>query len=192
MGRHLALLGLLPFVLVAAGLACGDNVAVKGYPPSPAPSDRDAKVRQIFFADDAIKAMVAGRELGRDYWIVDVAHFTRPFHGSWESMVVMVFAEPVSYSGELPTASNPCEGHYGEDEQLDEDDPCLNEPRQYGTKPAVFSIEDEAYARVDITRGEVVEVLGVDVAPDILEDEIEYAKQQHIWEPTPPATTVPP
>jgi hypothetical protein len=147
-------------------------------------------VREILFENTVIQAIAAGRQIGRDFWIVDVAHFTRPVYGTWESAVAMVFAEPVSYQGELPTASEPCEGHYGPDEQVDEDDPCLDEPREYGTEFASLSGR-VIHAWVDVIRGEVVYFFAPDdTPPDVLEDMIDDARQEQIWISTP--TAVPP
>jgi len=134
----------------------------------------DAKVKEILFENEPIKAMAAGRELGTDYWLSISPH--GPLHGQRVARVNVVFAEPVSYSGEILWASDPCQGHTGEDERLDPDDPCLDEPREYGTRYVIFPNVRDVYATVELGRRDVIEVFTMDTPPDILEDTIRYYK----------------
>ena len=135
----------------------------------------DAKVKEILFENEPIKAIAAGRELGSDYWL-SITHVWRPLHGQRVARVNVVFADPVSYSGEILWASDPCQGHTGEDERLDPDDPCLDEPREYGTRYVIFPNVRDVYATVELGRRDVIEVFTMDTPPDVLEDTIRYYK----------------
>jgi hypothetical protein len=135
----------------------------------------DAKVKEILFENEPIKAIAAGRELGSDYWL-SITNVWRPLHGQRVARVNVVFAEPVSYSGEILWASDPCQGHTGEDERLDPDDPCLDEPREYGTRYVIFPNVRDVYATVELGRRDVIEVFTMDTPPDVLEDTIRYYK----------------
>ena len=135
----------------------------------------DAKVKEILFENEPIKAIAAGRELGSDYWL-SITHVWRPLHGQRVARVNVVFAEPVSYSGAILWASDPCQGHTGEDERLDPDDPCLDELREYGTRYVIFPNVRDVYATVELGRSDVIEVFTMDTPPDVLEDTIRYYK----------------
>ena len=130
--------------------------------------EKDAQVREILSQNDAIKGILAGREQGRDYWTkIDYVYpYAEPKSTGEKpiAMVNMFFDPPVSWAGEVPTKSNPCQGHY-QDDWLDPNDPCRNEPPQYGTGHAQFSATQGITAEVDLRRGQVVEVFEVGGSP---------------------------
>jgi len=193
--RKLALLaGILPLLGVAAVAAGGcfsvedpdrtglpvdcdtsDPECVKQIDAAAQAEFPDAKVKEILFENEPIKAIAAGRELGSDYWL-SITHVWRPLHGQRVARVNVVFAEPVSYSGAILWASDPCQGHTGEDERLDPDDPCLDELREYGTRYVIFPNVRDVYATVELGRSDVIEVFTMDTPPDVLEDTIRYYK----------------
>jgi len=117
--------------------------------------------------------MVAGREFGRDYWMT-MTHVTEPEE---ITVVDLVFAEPVSYGGEVPDASEPCEGYRGPDEPLDPDDPCHDEPREYGTRYVTFSDVSDVRARLEMSRGEVLDISAFSLSPDSVENLIEFFQE---------------
>ena len=149
--------------------------ALRAQDPTPAPPEADAKVRELLFEDGVIKAIVAGRDLGRDYWM-QIQHWSSA-RGELGATVTIVFAEPVSYAGQVPTESNPCAGHYGPDERIDPDDPCLDEPREYGTTYKIFADTRIIHAKVEVGRGEVVHIFDMHGTPDMIERMIEQFKR---------------
>ena len=143
-------------------------------------AEKKVKVREILFANEAIKAMTAGRVEGQDYWM-DLSDVNREnsTHGDEGAIVDMVFAKPVSYAGEVPEASDPCAGHYGEDERVPEGDPCLKQAREYSTVYRAFTDVSHISGRVDTRRGEVVDLFAMYETPHTLEGTIQWFKQQY-------------
>ena len=145
-------------------------------PPDPAElAEKDAKVMAIVHQDKAIKAMLAGREEGRDYWIqIGYVYEHREAANTGEKPIAMVhffFDPPISSEGDFPViVSDPCSGRRGPDERLDPDDPCMNEPKEYGRVHGGPVDAQHVTAQVDLRRGEVVEVFQSPVAPATIED----------------------
>jgi hypothetical protein len=129
------------------------------FPYSP---ERDARVTEILSKTEAVNGMLAGRELGRDYWIrVSYVYDYKEARNSGEKPIAMVdiyFDPPLSFSGEVPVYSDPCSGHYGEDERLEPDDPCMAAPKEYGSAHQSFTDAQVITTEVDLRRGEVVQV----------------------------------
>jgi len=169
----------LPLVILAVGLfwvsvgawLWGGQSLLESSKPAPEPSptatpdstEKDAQVREIVFGHEAMKAMLAGREEGRDYWIIiSYVYEYREAANTGEKPIAMVdffFDPPLSGAGEIPViVFDPCSGHYGEDERLDPADPCMNEPKEYGTKYREFTDVQQVVATVDLRRGELVDV----------------------------------
>jgi hypothetical protein len=143
-------------------------------PLEPAEEDRrDARVREILLDSEVGQALFAGREERRDYWVVDIAHFDTPVHGERESMMTIAFTEPVAYEGQIPTISDPCRGTRGD---YVPDDPCHDAPWVYGTELATFSDVRDFYFRIEIDRGELIEVFPVGSSDVIVDDMIRQAK----------------
>ena len=155
--------------------------------PTPTiPPERDALAKEIAFGAEAIQAVVAGREEGRDYWII-VSHIYGhggvPHVGETPlAMVDFYFEVPVSYTGEVPTiVFDPCDSQLDDSGNLiDPDDPCQDEPREYGTRHLEFTNEYHVTAEVDFRRGEVVDLFGNGVSSKAdVEMAIEFAKEQY-------------
>lgn len=136
--------------------------------------EKDAQVREILFQNDAVKGILAGREEARDYWLrIDYGY------GYYEdakdtdekpmAMVNMYFDPPVSWNGQVPIRSSPCQTHY-QDDWLDPNDPCRNELPQFGAGYREFSQAQGIAAEVDLRRGQVVQVFEVPVTPDEMKD----------------------
>jgi hypothetical protein len=148
--------------------------------PEPTPSpEQDAAVREILFENDAINAMLAGRELGGNYWmqISYVYEYlgVRNYGEKPIAMVNLYFDPPLSYAGEVPAiVEDPCSGH-GVEGYLDPDDPCIDQPKEYGTRYLTFTDQIGIVAQVDFRRGEVVDIFAVPVTPD----EMEHVRGQY-------------
>ena len=153
------------------------NAAIRASRPTPPPAEVEAEVKEILFDNEVIKAMVADRQLGRDYWI-SMSYLRNPEHGVQGAMVMLVLAEPTSYEGEVPTASDPCDGHYGGDEEVPPSDPCLDQPREYGTTHVAYAGVNTIHTQVDLGRGEVVKIGAATTPPDELAEMIAYFKSR--------------
>jgi hypothetical protein len=144
--------------------------------PEPASPERIAELARILCGEDAVKALVAGRAAGRDLWIrVSYVYEYREANNSGELPIAMVnfyFDPPVSYSGEAPFDADPCTGHYGGDERLDPNDPCMNAPHEYGREHKEIMDAMGVVAQVDFRLGEVVELFAqpFDVDPGDMAD----------------------
>jgi hypothetical protein len=155
------------------------SVDHRGAKPTPVPlepaerAERDARVREILLDSKVGEALLAGREEGRDYWVVDIAHLEALLHGERAARVTIAFAESVSYEGEIPTVSDACNGTRGE---YVPDDPCHDAPWVYGTKYASFPDVRDFYFTVEIDRGELIEMFSAGSPADIVDDMIEQAK----------------
>ena len=151
-----------------------------GAKPTPVPlepaerAERDARVREILLESEVGEALFAGREERRDYWVVDIAHFDPLVHGERSAGVTIAFTEPVSYEGGIPTVSDPCRGTRG---ALVPDDPCHDAPWIYGTEHATFSNARDFHFRIEIDRGELIEVFSAESSDEIVDDMIEQAKR---------------
>jgi len=150
-----------------------------GAKPAPVPLDpaeraeRDAGAKEILLESEVGKALLAGREEGRDYWVIDISHFDALLHGERAAGVTIAFAEPVSYQGEIPSVSDRCNGTRGE---YVPDDPCHDAPWNYGTRDATFSDVRDFHFTVETDRGELIEVFSAGSPADIVDDMIEQAK----------------
>jgi hypothetical protein len=133
--------------------------------PEPASPERVADLARILCGEDAVKALAAGRAAGRDLWIrVSYVYEYLEANNSGEFPIAMVnfyFDPPVSYSGEVPVDVDPCTGHYGEDERLDPNDPCMNAAHEYVREHQEFMDATGVVAQVDFRRGEVVELFAL-------------------------------
>ena len=135
------------------------------YDPVLVPYDagRDAEVTKILGETKAISTMLSGRELGRDYWIrvsYVYEHREDPRNSGEKplAMVDIFFDPPVSFSGDVPTHSDPCSGRYGTDERLEPNDPCLTAAKEYWNEHQTFSDVQWITAETDLRRGAVVEI----------------------------------
>jgi hypothetical protein len=143
--------------------------------PEPTPSpEQVARMGQILYGNETIKAMLAGREDGRDYWIrVSYVYEHRGIRNYGEKPIAMVhiyFDPPLSFAGEVPVITkDPCRGH-GDEGYLDPNDPCVDEPKEYGTEYQTFTGVQGVVAQVDLPRGEVVQIFAAPVTPEELTD----------------------
>jgi hypothetical protein len=133
--------------------------------PEPASRERVAELTRALCSDEAVQALTARRALGRDLWIrISYVYEYREAANSGEFPIAMVnlyFDPPVSYSGEVPFDADPCTGHYGADERLDPDDPCMDAPHEYGRRLEEFAGATGIVAQVDFRRDEVVDMFAV-------------------------------
>ena len=176
--RVVTLVGIAAVAAAVATAGCfggeGSDGTVETIEPTTSPSATDARVKEILFEDGAIKAMVAGREEGRDYWIrISYVYEHRGIGNYGEKPIAMVdiyFDPPLSYAGELPAImSDPCAGH-GVEGWLDPDDPCVDEPKEYGSAYRSFTDARCVTAQVNLPGGEVVTVFQSPVSQDDMED----------------------
>lgn len=154
------------------------QVDSKGARPTPVPTaetaDRDVRAREVLLESEVGKALLAGREEGRDYWL-SITQLTQLLHGQRAARIQIVFAEPVFYAGEIATASDQCQGTRGE---FDPDDPCHDEPWVYGTRYVTFADVRDIHGTVEVDSGRVVNIFAMDTPPDIVDDMIEYFKSR--------------
>lgn len=176
--RVAVFLGIASVAAAVAAAGCladeASNGTVETIEPTTSPSATDARVKEILFEDGAIKAMLAGREEGRDYWIrISYVYEHRGIGNYGEKPIAMVdiyFDPPLSYAGELPAImSDPCAGH-GVEGWLDPDDPCVDEPKEYGSAYRSFTDARCVTAQVNLPGGEVVTVFQSPVSQDDMED----------------------
>jgi hypothetical protein len=131
-------------------------------------------VKQLLSQDDVVKAILAGREEGRDYWIrIDYVYEYREARNTGEKPIAMVniyFDPPVSFAGDVPTKSDPCKGHRKGDERLAPDDPCMKETPKYSKIHREFTGAQAIVAQVDLRREEVVDIFQGAPVPSEIED----------------------
>ncbi len=60
---------------------------------------------------------------------------------------------------------------------VDPNDPCLKEPREYGTRETTFEDVRVVHTQVDTGRGEVVRLFPDDSPDEIVEDMIAWAEE---------------
>lgn len=154
---------------------CHDRVSATIQALRPTPIPVDPRMREILLENSAVEELVAGGLEREDYWLI-IDMFSSPANGDDGGMAVIVFAEPVSFSGEAPTASQPCKGH-GDEGRIDPDDACLLEPREYGTRQLSFADIRVVHTQVDTGRGSVVRLFPGDPSSEIVEDMIEWAEE---------------
>jgi hypothetical protein len=188
-GVLLGIIGLLALAVSAAvwgisNLPASTPPTVPGSSFTPYPTEspeKVAQIRDILFANEAVKGILAGRNEGRDYWMrIDMIFEHADVENTGEppiAAVQMYFEPPVSWEGEVPTWSDPCKGHYDDDGWLlDKNDPCLNEPRQYGTRQYQLNNANTVHTFVDLRVEQVVRLLGGGGA---FPDEIRQAKKEY-------------
>lgn len=137
--------------------------------------EKIAEIRDILFADEAVKGILAGRHEGRDYWIRTYTIFEHAdVENTGEPPIAvsqMYFEPPVTWEGEVPDRSDPCDGHYDDDGWLlDKQDSCQNEPYQVTMRHEQFIQRNSVHVFMDLRRGEVVEILGGGAEPDEIRD----------------------
>lgn len=128
-------------------------------------------MREVIFADENLRGIIGSRVEGQDYWL-NIQQFA-----SWGpdggGMATIAFARPVSFSGEVLTGSQPCRGH-GNEGDVDPDDPCLDEAREYSNLSLAFSDMRVIHMEVDLQRGELVALFPDDSPPHIVDEMIAY------------------
>ena len=143
-------------------------------PAEPTPEPLDPTVLSILARDDVVRTLLSDGELWKDYWFLMSGTFA----------VDIVFARPVSFSGTVPTMSQPCKGH-GDEGHVDPHDPCLQETPVYGTMHLEFQNERWVTVFVDVTRNSVVQVLLPHVSDKSVDDLIAYITRNRPATPTP-------
>lgn len=140
--------------------------------PSPAPEVENARARSIVLEDkDVVSLLGSATTLGSDVW-AHVDHISQRRGAQRLAWVDLVMDQPISFSGDLPAAVDPCSGHFGEGERLDEGDPCLSQPvtKEPSYIKASFVNVRHVQVLVDMTAGEVLMILA---DPDVPDNEIE-------------------
>ena len=140
--------------------------------PTPSP-DKIAQIRDILFQDEAVKGILAGRNEGRDYWIrVDMMYERENVERKGDpniAQVLMWFDPPVSWEGEIPTISDPCDSYKDEEGYLaDKNHPCIREPLQYSTAHEKFEDTGGITAAIDLRLGRVTLVVSQGGSPDAI------------------------
>ncbi|MGA2285287.1 MAG: hypothetical protein ABSG55_03330 [Dehalococcoidia bacterium] len=129
--------------------------------PEPTPTT-DPRVMELARANDAVGTMLTGRTEGSDYWIrIDyVDRWRTSVKGSNPvAMVVIYLDPPVSYSGDVPTESDPCRGHYDDDGYLlDPNDACTSQTSTVSMTHRDFLKAGVVTVEVDLRRDKVVQV----------------------------------
>ena len=137
-------------------------------PAMPTPEALDPAVLSVLARDEFVSSLVGGGELWKDYWL----NMSRGTSGT--AAVDVVFARPVSFSGTVPTRSQPCKGHAGNDERIDPADPCLQETPVYGTSQFEFRDQRWVQVFVDAGRGGIVEVFVPGITDQSVDELIAY------------------
>jgi len=171
-GVLVGVIGLLALAVSAAAWGItnlGASTPRITYNPTPSP-EKIAQIREILFENEAVKGILAGRHEGRDYWMrIDPMYERENVEKKGEpniAQVLMWFDPPVSWEGEVPTRSDPCKGHYDDDGYLvNKNDPCIHEPREYGTSHEKFDSTHGITAAIDLRRGQVHAVVSMGGLP---------------------------
>lgn len=150
------------------------NAAIAAGRPTPLPVLPVLPIYvEILFRDDAISAMVGDGVRDQDYWL-RLTPATNPGHGDRPgeaASVELVFEKPVSWTGIVNTASQPCRGH-GNEGHLEPNDPCLSIERVFGTVFRSYTdvrvISGTVYVRQEL----VANVFGSSPSPEIIEGSI--------------------
>lgn len=137
--------------------------------------EKIAQVREILFRDEAVKGILAGRHEGRDYWMrIDMMYERENVDKTGEpsiAAVLMWFDPPVSWEGQVPTRSDPCDSYENEEGWLtDKNHPCINEPREYGTSFEEFGPTNGITAGIDLRLGQVYAVVEMGGSPDAIRE----------------------
>jgi len=164
--------------------ACSKSDPTCKSPAAPTPLPLDPTVLSILSRDSVVRELVGAGEPWKDYWL-DMLGTSNGPHGDQLNRVVMLFARPISFSGVVPSMSDPCSGHGGEDDRVAPDDPCIQEPRVYGTSYVEFHGIRAVHVAVDVGRAAVVEVFGDDSGDQIVDWEIANLTANRPATPTP-------
>lgn len=182
-GLLVGVIGLLALAVSAAAWGItnlGASAPRTTYNPTPSP-EKIAQIREILFENEAVKGILAGRHEGRDYWMrIDTIFEHAHVENTGEppiGAVQIYFEPPVTWEGEVPTWSDPCEGHYDDEGWLvDKNDPCRNEPRQFGTRQYRLTDANNVHIFVDLRVRRLGELSGGGGA---FPDEIRAAKKEY-------------
>ncbi len=144
------------------------------------PEALDPAVLSILGRDEFVRAIVGSSELWKDYWL-------NPSPGAYGTTAVdIVLARPVSFSGTVPSQSQPCKGH-GNEGRIDPADPCLQVTPVDGTTYTEFHDQRWIQVFVDVRRGSVVQVFAPGVTDQSVDELIAYLTKYRpaIATPTP-------
>lgn len=138
--------------------------------PDPPPRHTDQRITDLLAREEIPRTFLADLAEGTDYW----TNFTifEPSHGDNVAMIELVFARPVSFEGDVPSASAPCDG-VGDEGDVPEDHPCLEAPREYSERTIAFSGR-VIHLQVDLDRGEVINVSPLVFPDEVIDEMIEY------------------
>ncbi|MCJ7510644.1 MAG: thrombospondin type 3 repeat-containing protein [Dehalococcoidia bacterium] len=158
------------------------QIESKGAQPTAVTTYEAAEIREvqmraweILVQSEVGEVLLAGREFGRDYWVNISPRGWE--HGHEVALVHILFAEPVSYVGQMPRISDPCEGTRG---QFDPDAPCHDEPWVRKTVAVAQSDVQDVMAEVELDTGMVANVFVDPVEdPDAFQEDLEVYKEMH-------------
>ena len=136
----------------------------------------DPRIVDILLENEVIAAMIGDGVERQDYWLSITVPITLR-HGDQGGSVIILFAEPVSYEGQVPHSTDPCDGHTV-NERVPPDEPCLDEPREYGTYYLSIVGTRSLWTRVDTGRGEVVYIRPKDTSPENADIYIGFARDK--------------
>jgi hypothetical protein len=142
------------------------------YEPTPEAPDFDAL--RIATGNSAVRDMIGTRTSGIDYWL----NFSRMGDSERDERITMidiVFAVPRPWTGNVPLATNPCDGKSDEG-RVAPAHPCRSEPRAYSTRTARIEDLSVVSLMVDVRRNAVVNVWFWNGASDL----IEYLKRYYV------------
>ncbi len=171
---------------VPAQTTCSEtdpNCKPPSAPLAPTPLPLDPTVLSILLRDSVVHTLVDGGELWKDYWL-NMSETTDGPHGDHGNEVDILFARPISFSGVVPRFSDPCSGHSGADERVAPGDPCVQEPRAYGTSYVEFHGIRFIQVVVDLGRDAVVNLFDTDSSDRVVDQMIAYLSAQRPATPT--------
>ncbi len=150
----------------------------------PTPRPEDGRIRSVILNDLVVQALVGGGEEGQTFWL-DISQSSRITHGGDGGSFILLFAEGVSYEGEVLDASDPCKGEYGLDERIAEDHPCLDAERKFTTGMRTFQNTRAVRAKVNPELGLVFNMFSMELDPSYFTHVVEeYVAENTLATPT--------
>jgi hypothetical protein len=125
-------------------------------------ADQKLMVEDIILENSALKGMILGPDSNREP-LIRVQSYVSPDitaakRGSVLALANVFFDPPISFSGELPRQTNPCEGYPRVDGAIPEDAPCWDLPVEFITEYVEWHDITTVTVVVDIQEKKVVVV----------------------------------
>ncbi len=83
--------------------ACLDRANATLQASRPTPPPPDPRIKEVLLENTVVNTLIGDGVERQDFWLI-INQFSKPAHGDQGGMVIIMFAEPVSYSGNVPTA----------------------------------------------------------------------------------------